>query len=78
MSEYVKTALARVTEDSLRELSRPLTSTERGERLRRDREALGLREVRGAWAHPEDHPAIKAHAAKVAARRQRKEKREAG
>jgi hypothetical protein len=36
--------------------------------------AAGLAEVRGIYAHPEDHPEVKAAAAKIARRRAKKEK----
>lgn len=76
--ELTRRALGAATEASLDATGEPMSSTQRVAKLRKDRTAAGLREVRGAWAYPEDHPDIKAHAAKLAARRQRREKREAG
>jgi hypothetical protein len=34
--------------------------------------ALGLREIRSLWAHPDDIPAIRAYAAKLAEKRKGK------
>lgn len=34
--------------------------------------AAGLREIRSLWAHPDDHATIRAHAAKLSAKRERK------
>jgi hypothetical protein len=63
--KYAAEALAAATDDSLAELSRPLTSTERSTVLRKRRTAAGLAEVRGIWARPEAHTAIKSEAAKI-------------
>jgi hypothetical protein len=43
-------------------MSAAKTSTQRGNELRQRRAAQGLQEVRGVWAHPEDHAAIKKYA----------------
>lgn len=64
--QYTAEALAQATEDSLRELSVPMTSTERARALRKRRKGAGLREVRGAWGHPDDHAEIRAFAASLA------------
>ncbi len=60
------------------ELSAPMTSTQRCGLLRKRRAADGLSEVRGIWAPAAHHADIKAEAAKLIARRQRREKRGAG
>ena len=51
-------------------MSAAKTTTER-QREFRQRKA-GTPEVRGIFAHPDDHEAIKAHAAKLARKRERK------
>lgn len=53
------------------------TTSERMAAMRAARDAAGLKRLE-LYAHPLDWPAIKAHAAKLAARRQRRDKREAG
>jgi hypothetical protein len=45
------------------------TTTERVDQLRARRREAGLKEVRNLWAHPDDHPAIKALALSLAAKR---------
>ena len=47
------------------------TVTQRVQELRERRAAAGLAEVRGAFAHPDDHPAIKEFAAKTVRKRER-------
>lgn len=48
------------------------TSTERQNAFRKRRAENGLQEVRGAWAHPDDHAAVKALAAKLTRKRNAK------
>jgi hypothetical protein len=50
------------------------TSNERGKTMRAKMKADGLREVRSLWVHPEDHPAIRALAAKMTAARKKEPK----
>jgi len=45
------------------------TAAERQRALRQARADAGLTEVRGIYSHPEDHAAIKAHAAKLLRKR---------
>lgn len=45
------------------------TSTSRVAALRQRRAEQGLGEVRGAWAHPDDHALIKQYAARLSAKR---------
>ena len=53
-----------------------LTPAER-QALRRKREkAKGLEEVRGIWAYPADHAAIKSHAARLTAQTAKRRKKE--
>jgi hypothetical protein len=47
------------------------TTTERVQELRQRREALGLTRLE-LYVHPEDHEAIKAYAAKLQRKRERK------
>jgi thiamine monophosphate synthase len=51
------------------------TSTERAQALRETRAEAGLAEVRGIWAHPDDHAAMKKYAAKISQSRARIEAR---
>ena len=48
------------------------TTTQRVQDLHARKKAEGLREIRGLWVHPEDLPAIKALAAKLAKKRAEK------
>jgi hypothetical protein len=50
-------------------MSAAKTSTQRSDDLRQRRAEQGLKEVRGAWAHPEDHTAVKKYAAKLTRKR---------
>jgi hypothetical protein len=50
------------------------TTAERQRALRQARADAGLMEVRGVWLHPDDHEAIKAYAAKLQRKRERKPK----
>lgn len=43
----------------------PLTNAEKQQRLRDNRAAEGLTEVRGLYAKPENHAKIKAYAKKI-------------
>ena len=43
--------------------------TQRSDELRQRRAEQGLQEVRGAWAHPDDHAAVKKYAAKLQRKR---------
>jgi hypothetical protein len=45
------------------------TLNERQKAFRRRQQAAGQKEVRNLWAHPDDHPAIKALALSLAAKR---------
>jgi hypothetical protein len=45
------------------------TTAQRQEALRARRALLGLIEVRGIYAHPDDHPAIKSAAEKLRRKR---------
>lgn len=54
----------------------PKTTTQRVQDLHKRREAEGLKQIRGLWAYPEDHSAIKQAAAKVTAKTARARKRE--
>ncbi len=47
------------------------TLTERVTESKQRKRDAGLKEVRSLWAHPDDHAAIRAHAAKLAKRRER-------
>jgi hypothetical protein len=42
------------------------TPAQRVEASKQRKREAGLREVRSLWAHPEDHPKIRAYAAKLA------------
>jgi hypothetical protein len=55
----------------------PKTTNERVAAMRAARDAAGLKRLE-LYAHPDDWPAIKALAEKLQARRQRRDKREAG
>jgi hypothetical protein len=48
------------------------TTAERQRALRQARADAGLQEVRGIFAHPDDHTAIKEHAAKLLKRREKR------
>jgi len=48
------------------------TNAQRQKEWRERQRAEGLREVSGAWAYPEDHPAIKAKAASLTKARQKR------
>ena len=50
-------------------LAGPLTAAQRQARMRRERDAAGLVEVRNLWAHPEDVDAIRQHARELAEKR---------
>lgn len=52
------------------------TVAERQRALRAARAEAGLVEVRGIWAHPDDHAAIKAFAAKLQRKRERAPQRQ--
>jgi hypothetical protein len=41
----------------------------------RSKEAAGGPEVRGIYAHPDDHPPIKAYAAEISAKRTKQQKK---
>lgn len=43
------------------------------DRVKADAQAQGLKQVRSLWAHPEDHAAIREHAARLARKRAKKE-----
>ena len=45
------------------------TNAERQALHQERRERLGLKQVRPLWAHPADHPSIKAYAAKLRKKR---------
>lgn len=47
----------------------PQTTAQRQAALRARRAEQGLTQVGGIYAHPDDHPAIKAYAAKLTAKR---------
>ena len=47
------------------------TLTERVTESKHRKRDAGLKEVRSLWAHPEDHAALREHAAKLARRRER-------
>lgn len=48
------------------------TLTERVTESKQRKRDAGLREIRSLWAHPDDHPAIRAYAARLAKKRQPK------
>ena len=50
------------------------TPTERQKAHAERKRAAGLREVRSLWAHPDDHPALRAHAAGLAEKRAKEKK----
>ena len=50
-------------------LAGPLTAAQRQARMRRERDAAGLVEVRNLWAHPDDVDAIRQHARDLAEKR---------
>lgn len=52
------------------------TSTQRKAAYIERQKALGRKEIRHLWAHPEDHQPIREAAAKLARRRERAAKRE--
>lgn len=52
------------------------TATQRKAAERQRHKEAGLKRLPDLWAHPDDHPAIKAHAAKLSACRKRCDKRE--
>lgn len=45
------------------------TATQRVQDLIARRKADGLKELRGLWAHPDDHQSIREHAEKLARKR---------
>lgn len=47
----------------------PGASTKRSDKLRKEREAMGLAEVRGCWAPTEHHETIKEFARSITARK---------
>jgi hypothetical protein len=47
------------------------TNAERQEALRQSRRTSGLKEVRNLWCHPDDELAIRQHAAKLQAKREK-------
>lgn len=53
------------------------TTAERVDKLRKEREALGLKRLE-VYAHPDDWPSIKALAAKLQRKRERDAKRAKG
>jgi len=63
--------------DAINDRSAPKTTTERVAAMRSARDAAGLKRLE-LYAHPDDWPAIKALAERLQARRQRRDKREAG
>ena len=54
----------------------PKTTTQRVKDLHERRKAEGLKQIRGLWAYPADHAAIKSHAARLTAQTARKRKKE--
>lgn len=61
----------------LENIKKPLTTTERVEKLRQERETLGLRR-RELYAHDEDWPKLQELAAKLQRKRERNAKRAKG
>ena len=61
----------------LENIKRPLTTSERVEKLRQEREALGLRR-RELYAHDDDWPKLQELAAKLQRKRERDAKRAKG
>ena len=55
----------------------PKTTAERQREFRARKAAEQQTEVRGVFAHPDDHPAIKDHALKLARKRERQKKERA-
>ncbi len=55
-------------------MNKPKTSTAGVDAFRKRREALGMKEVRGAWAFIADHKAVKQFAASLIERRKTKGK----
>lgn len=47
------------------------TTNERQQAFKQRQADAGLKEVRNLWAHPDDHQAIKDHAAKLTKKRQK-------
>jgi hypothetical protein len=47
----------------------PLTAAQRQAKMRRERDAAGLVEVRNLWVHPDDVEAIRQHARDLAEKR---------
>lgn len=45
------------------------TTAQRVAKVAGAKRAAGLKQVRSLWAHPDDHPAIRAYAAKLARKR---------
>ena len=54
----------------------PKTTTQRVKDLHERRKAEGLKQIRGLWAYPADHAAIKSHAARLTAQTARKRAKE--
>lgn len=61
----------------LDEVKKPLTTTQRVDKLRQEREALGLRR-RELYAHEDDWPKLQELAAKLQRKRERNAKRAKG
>ena len=47
------------------------TTAQRVAKVAEAKRAAGLKQVRSLWAHPDDHPAIREHAAKLARKREK-------
>lgn len=58
-------------------MSAAKTNAERQREFRQRKAETAATEVRGIFAHPDDHRAVKDEAAKIARRRQRAQKRAA-
>lgn len=56
------------------EATKPMTNAERQRAFRARKAAQAATEVRGAFAHPDDHQAVKDYAAKLAKKRAKAEK----
>ena len=54
----------------------PKTTTQRVKDLHERRKAEGLKQIRGLWAYPADHAAIKSHAARLTAQTAKRRKKE--
>ena len=52
-------------------LNQAKTSAERGKKLKAEREALGQKEIRALYCHPDDNKQIRTYVGKLNAKRQR-------